>query len=170
MPTILIVAGPNGAGKTTFATRWIAQVEQAFEFVNADEIARLMPATLSQGERDMRAGRFMLGRLEMLLDDGADIVLETTLSSLLYARRIPGWRAKGYECGLIYLRLPSVEASIARVAHRVQMGGHSVPEGDLRRRFGRSLGNLPAYKALVDTWEIWDSMDGEPVLAERSPS
>jgi predicted ABC-type ATPase len=127
-------------------------------------------ADVPAAERDMRAGRLMLARLESLLDQRADIVLETTLSSLLYARRIPDWRAKGYECGLIYLRLPTVEASMARVGHRVKMGGHGVPERDLRRRFGRSLGNLPAYKALVDTWEIWDSLYGEPVLAERSPS
>ena len=128
-----------------------------------------MPASLSPGERDMRAGRLMLGRLEMLLDDGADIVLETTLSSRLYARRIPDWRAKGYSIGLIYLRLPDVETSIARVAHRVTMGGHGLPERDLRRRFGRSLANLDAYKALVDEWEVWDSGGSDPILVEWSP-
>ncbi len=141
----------------------------AFEFVNADEIARLM-AHLSPGERDLRAGRFMLGRLNMLLDDGADIVLETTLSSRLYARRIPDWRNRGYEIGLIYLRLPNVDASIARVAHRVSLGGHGVPEPDLRRRFGRSMSNLSIYKPLVDFWEVWDSRNDAPILAERSPS
>lgn len=140
-----------------------------YEFVNADEIARMMPADLSPAERDMRAGRLMLERLENLLAQRADIVLETTLSSRLYARRIPDWKALGYQVAVVYLRLPNVEASIARVAHRVRMGGHGVPEPDLRRRFGRSLANLEAYKALVDMWEVWDSLDGEPVLAERSP-
>lgn len=169
MPTILIVAGPNGAGKTTFASRWFAVESGAFEFVNADEIARLMPY-LPSAERDMRAGRLMLGRLKMLLDDDANIVLETTLSSRLYVRRIPDWRSKGYYVGLIYLRLPNVEVSIARVAHRVSLGGHGVPEPDLRRRFDRSLSNLAAYKALVDFWEVWDSRDDAPILAERSPA
>lgn len=112
----------------------------------------------------------MLGRLDALLNEGADIVLETTLSSGIYARRIPSWRATGYGIGLIYLRLPNVETSIARVAHRVTMGGHGVPERDLRRRFGRSLANLDTYKPLVDEWEVWDSGGADPILAERSPS
>lgn len=168
MPTIVIVAGPNGAGKTTFATGLIVDERPGYEFVNADEIARFMAVDLSVGERDMRAGRLMLQRLENLLAQRADIVLETTLSSRLYARRIPGWKAMGYEVALIYLRLPDVEASIARVAHRVRLGGHGVPEADLRRRFGRSLANLETYKALADMWEVWDSRDGTPVLAERS--
>ena len=111
----------------------------------------------------------MLERLDSLLEQRADIVLETTLSSRLYARRIPGWKAIGYEVTLIYLRLPDVDASIARVAHRVRLGGHGVPEADLRRRFGRSLANLETYKALADMWEVWDSRDGAPVLAEKSP-
>lgn len=168
MPTILIVAGPNGAGKTTFATGLILDQRPGYRFVNADEIARELTG-LSGGERDIRAGRLMLERLDALLEQDADIVLETTLSSRLYARRIPDWKARGYEVALIYLRLPNVEASIARVAHRVRLGGHGVPEADLRRRFGRSLANLETYKALADMWEVWDSGDGEPVLAEKSP-
>ena len=106
--------------------------------------------------------------LDGLIEAGADLVLETTLSSNLYARRIPGWRDQGYDIALIYLRLPDVEASIARVARRVSRGGHDVAEVDLRRRFGRSLANLEGHKPLVDLWEVWDSAGDEPVLVERS--
>ncbi len=171
MPTILIVAGPNGAGKTTFATRWISDSRPDYLFANADEVARrLVEPGLSSTERDMRAGRIMLGHLEDYVANRADIVLETTLSSRLYARRIPGWRAAGYRIDLVYLRLPDVETSIARVAHRVRMGGHNVPETDLRRRFDRSLANLEIYKPLVDHWEVWESRQGETILIDRSPS
>jgi predicted ABC-type ATPase len=92
MPTILIVAGPNGAGKTTFATRWIVDSAPAFAFVNADEVARELPPELMPAHREVRAGRLMLARLDALIDAGADLVLETTLSSLRYARRISEWR------------------------------------------------------------------------------
>ncbi|MBP7704968.1 MAG: zeta toxin family protein [Caulobacter sp.] len=171
MPTVLIIAGPNGAGKTTFATRWIAENAPSVAFVNADEVARgLDDPSLSTAERDMKAGRLTLARLDALIAAGADLVLETTLSSGLYARRIPGWKAKGYEVSLIYLRLPNVEASIARVARRVSRGGHDVPEVDLRRRFGRSLANLELFKPLVDDWEVWDNSADQPALVERSAS
>lgn len=168
MPTILIIAGPNGAGKTTFATRWINDSAPSFAFVNADEVARGLPSDLSPAERDLRAGRLMLASLDALIAARADLVLETTLSSKLYARRIPGWRAAGYGVELVYVRLPDVETSIARVAHRVRLGGHGVSEPDLRRRFGRSLANLATYKLLVDRWEVWDSRPDATILADRS--
>jgi predicted ABC-type ATPase len=171
LSTILIVAGPNGAGKTTFATRWINNSGPDYLFANADEIARrLIEPGSSSTKRDMRAGRIMLARLDEYIAAGADIVLETTLSSPLYARRIPAWRAAAYRIDLVYVRLPDVEASIARVAHRVRMGGHDVAEADLRRRFGRSLANLEVYKPLVDRWEVWESRQGETSLIDRSPS
>ena len=168
IPVILIVAGPNGAGKTTFATRWINDSAPDFAFVNADEVALELPPGLSPAERDMRAGRLMLARLDALIAARADLVLETTLSSRLYAKRIPAWRATGYDVELVYVRLPDVETSIARVAHRVRLGGHGVPEPDLRRRFGRSLDNLELYKPLVDRWQVWDSRPDETILADRS--
>jgi len=169
MPTVLIVAGPNGAGKTTFATRWIAENAPSVAFVNADEVARgLHDPSLSPAERDMKAGRLTLARLDALVATGSDLVLETTLSSGLYARRIPEWRARGYDIALVYLRLPDVQMSIARVARRVSRGGHNVPEADLRRRFDRSLANLERYKPLVDYWEVWDNSTEQPVLIGRS--
>ncbi|WP_255406578.1 AAA family ATPase [Caulobacter sp. B11] len=171
LPTILLVAGPNGAGKTTFATRWINDSAPNYVFANADEIARrLTEPTLSSTERDMRAGRLMLAQLDAHVARGADIVLETTLSSRLYARRIMQWRASGYSVVLVYVGLPNVEASISRVAHRVRMGGHDVAEGDLRRRFERSRANLEIYKALVDRWEVWESREGTTSFVARSSS
>ena len=100
----------------------------------------------------------------------SDIVLETTLSSRLYARRITQWRAAGYSVVLVYVGLPNVEASISRVAHRVRMGGHDVAESDLRHRFERSRANLEIYKPLVDRWEVWESRDGTTSLVARSSS
>lgn len=166
-----MVAGPNGAGKTTFATRWINDSAPDYVFANADEIARrLTEPTLSSTERDMRAGRLMLAQLDAYVARGADIVLETTLSSRLYARRISQWRVSGYRVVLVYVSLPDVEASLSRVAHRVRMGGHDVPERDLRRRFERSLANLELYKSLVDRWEVWESRNGATTFIARSSS
>jgi len=119
----------------------------------------------------LRAGRLLLATLDERVAEASDFGVETTLSSGLYARRIPSWKARGYRVELIYVRLPSVEASIARVARRVALGGHGVPEADLRRRFGRSVRNLETlYKPLVDAWRVWEARDGGAIMIERSPS
>jgi predicted ABC-type ATPase len=52
-------------------------------------------------------------------------------------------RAAGYHVGLVFVVLDSVDLNILRVQERVRMGGHSIPEKDIRRRYGRALANLP---------------------------
>lgn len=170
MREIIIIAGPNGAGKTSFANRFLPSTEGNLAFVNADEIARsLAGEPLSQSQRDLRAGRLMLEEIERLLAARAEFMFETTLASLTYATRIPEWRAAGYYVGLVYLRLPNVEASIARVQRRVEAGGHGIPEKIIRRRFSRSLDCLEQrYKRVVDEWYVYDSLEGEFRLAETS--
>ena len=168
MQEIIIVAGPNGAGKTSFATEYLPAAREGLFFINADEIAReLADLSRSRSQLDLRAGREMLLRIEVLVRTRTEFMFETTLASLTYARKIPIWQAQGYTVALIYLRLPSVEHSIERVRRRVAAGGHDVPEDIIRQRFARSVDYLESlYKPIVDEWYIWDSLEGEFRLAQ----
>lgn len=66
---------------------------------------------------------------------------------------------------LIYLALPSVEMSLARVAERVAHGGHSVPADDIARRFPRSLHNLlHVYGDAVDVVRCFMNSGETPQL------
>jgi predicted ABC-type ATPase len=60
---------------------------------------------------------------------------------------------------------------VKRVAERVQKGGHSVPEADIRRRFLRSLGNFwQLYRPLADNWTLLHNSSVELVdVATGSP-
>lgn len=168
MPTLVLLAGPNGAGKTTFINRYLRRRAEAFHFVNPDEVARGL--TGDGAARDLAAGRLVLERLDQLFAARADVVLETTLATRAHARRIRDWKAAGYRVELIYLRAPSADFSVARVARRVAQGGHGIPEATLRRRFGLSLDYLDTvYKPLVDAWEVYASSDGEPELLDWGP-
>jgi predicted ABC-type ATPase len=168
VPKVVIIAGPNGAGKTTFASDYLRPRHNRLDFVNADEIAREVPSrNSSQGQIDIRAARLMLGRIGDLVAAHTDFMFETTIATRTYARKIPSWRRSGYTVSLIYLRLATVEASLARVRRRVEAGGHSVPESIVRRRFEKSVIYFEKiYKPLVDEWYIWDSLEGRFALAE----
>jgi predicted ABC-type ATPase len=156
LPDLIIIAGPNGAGKTTFAREYLSDHERRFEFVNADEIVRGL-----RTPSDFLAARIMLMRIDRLVGADADFVVETTLASLSYAWKIPLWQRLGYRVSLIYIRLSSVDASLARVRKRVEAGGHDIPESTLRRRFDRSQQYFATvYKPLVDSWYEWDSYEG----------
>ena len=161
MPTLIIIAGPNGAGKTTFAREYLFADDRQFEFINADEIAIGGTGRGPAASSDFEAARSMLRRVDELIEAGTDFVIETTLANLTYAQKIPNWRRRGYRVSLVYLRLDSIEDSIARVSKRVAAGGHDIPENTIRRRFGRSRSYFEAiYRPIVDEWYIWESRQG----------
>jgi predicted ABC-type ATPase len=165
VPTLIIIAGPNGAGKTTFAKEYLSAEDRRFEFVNADEIARTDGGSGGNLFSDVEAARIMLGRIDRLVETGADFTLETTLANLSYAQKIPAWRKRGYLVSLVYLRLDSVEESVARVRKRVAAGGHGIPEDTIRRRFGKSANYFETiYQPAVDEWYIWSSQEGSFTL------
>lgn len=169
MPQVVIIAGPNGAGKTTFASDYLTGSRAHFAFVNADEIARDVVGHGASPHRqaDIRAARIMLGRIDDLVAAGADFAFETTLATLSYAQKIPAWRRAGYVASLVYLRLPSIEASIGRVRRRVAAGGHGIPEEIIRRRFATSAAYFEnLYKSIVDRWYVFESTDGQFVEVE----
>ena len=131
---IFIIAGTNGAGKTSFAAESLPNEAHCPAFINADLIA----AGLNSFRPNLigvRAGRLVLGRIRESLSRGESFTFETTLSGRGYPRRIPRWRKQGYRVMLFFLRLPTPELAIARVAQRVLEGGHDVPEAVIRRRF-----------------------------------
>jgi len=180
MPTLVLLAGPNGAGKTTFINDFLRQRAETFQFVNPDEVARSLP--IAGPARDLAAGRLVLEGLDQLFSERADVVLETTLATRSHAVRIRDWKASpgpgfarpedddGYRVEMVYLRVPSADFSVARVARRVARGGHGIPEETLRRRFLLSLEYLETvYKPIVDEWEVYASSDEGLALLDLSP-
>ena len=159
---IIIIAGPNGAGKTTFATEYLPNEANCPTFINADLIATgLNP--FQPEVAAFRAGRMMLEMIDACVARGESFAFETTLSGRGYARSIPRWQAQGYRVKLIFLRLRSPEAAIARVRHRVQEGGHHVPDDIIHRRYHAGWYNFQhIYRVLVDEWEIREISEGAP--------
>jgi predicted ABC-type ATPase len=86
----------------------------------------------------------------------------TTSFSLFWTR----CKAKGYKVQIFYIALSSAALAVNRVALRVKLGGHNIPQADIERRFQRSLHNLYAlYLPLADRWTVLDNAMGklEPI-------
>jgi predicted ABC-type ATPase len=163
-PNCYIIAGSNGAGKTTFATRFLPKYAECANFINPDLIAR----GLSPFDPDAalaRAGRLVLEGIQEASKSRADFAFETTLAGRSYVRVIRDLRARGYRIHMFYLWIPGPQLALLRIRERVRKGGHNVPASDVRRRFGRTLGNLfHLYRSLLDTLRVFDNSTREPRL------
>ena len=161
---ILVIAGPNGAGKTTFAMEFLPHEAGCPVFVNADLIAAGL-SPFRAGLVAVQAGRLMLSQIEEHARRGRSFAFETTLSGRCHARRISRWQERGYKVKLFFLRLPTPEAAVARVAQRVLEGGHDVSERVTRRRFDAGWRNFERiYRDLVDAWAVYDNSGETPEL------
>lgn len=164
----MILAGPNGSGKSTMADRLLRDVLGIRHFVNADTIARGLSAYASE-EMAVKAGRIMLEHLHDLAKARATFALETTLATRTFAPWVQGLKADGYQFGLAFLWVPSADINVERVAKRVQLGGHHVPEETIRRRYERGLRNFfQLFLPLADFWQFYDNEfpDRPRILAE----
>jgi predicted ABC-type ATPase len=154
-PTFLIVAGVNGAGKSSF-TASRPELLSTFPLLDPDAIAKTInPADFSGSI--LAAGRQVLTTAEGYLTRNESFVVETTLSGRTYLQMAKRAKGAGYRVGMVYVGLADVELSIARVKRRVCLGGHNVPEDDIRRRYSRSMENLKEAIAILDVVAILDN-------------
>jgi predicted ABC-type ATPase len=143
----VIVAGPNGAGKSTYALS-----------IMVDRVTVIDPDRRSLRPRHpISVGRGVVEEVRRRLDRRESFAVETTLAGKLPRKWIDSARSRGYDVTLYYIALSSPEIAIARVALRVQRGGHDVPDRDIRRRFTRSLLELQIVAPLVDRLVVIDN-------------
>jgi len=112
------------------------------------------------------AGRVLLAKVAQVLEKGTSFVMESTISGSYHLRVLREAREKGYKIHLIYVFLKSHESNVARVKHRVHLGGHNVPETDIIRRYHKSIRNFEPTIALADAWRLYyNGSDGHQLIA-----
>jgi predicted ABC-type ATPase len=155
-PTLCILGGCNGAGKTTLARELLPRLG-LMRFLNADEIARGL-SPLDPSLTAFKAGRLLIEEARGLIKAKASFAIESTLSGKTYIAMIREAKAQGYDFLLHYIRIGSGDQAVGRVGLRVKLGGHDVPEDDIRRRFERSRKHfIEDYVPLADEWGLWDN-------------
>ena len=90
------------------------------------------------------------------------IGVETVLSTDKYRRLVDKAREVGFLVWIIYVILDSPERSIERIKLRVAKGGHQVEDDDVRRRYGRSLGQFRWFLDQADQAWIYDNSGATP--------
>ncbi len=164
-PQVVILAGPNGAGKSTAAPGLLKGLLDMDDFVNADVIAQGLSGFAPEAVA-LEAGEVMLRRIHQLADQRKSFAFETTLASRSYVGWLRQLVGSGYRVHLTFLWLSSAELAVKRVAQRARLGGHSVPEATIRRRYKAGLRNFfSLYRPLSTAWLVYNnSQIGPPGL------
>lgn len=131
--------------------------------LDPDAIAiRLNPLTPSAAA--IAAAKQVLNRTAAYLNQGASFAIETTLSSRGRVDLLRNAKSQGYKVHFVFIAMDSPERCIARVRYRADRGGHFVPDGDVRRRYFRSIANAPKALRLADFARFYDNSGDAPRL------
>lgn len=133
-PVLHVLAGPNGSGKSTFAREVLGPVTH-LPFVNADEIA----AARWPGAEEQHAYDASTAAAEVRADAIAarrSFLTETVFSHPSKIDLLTQALFAGYLVELHVMLIPE-DLAVARVAHRIALGGHTVPEPKIRARYHR---------------------------------
>jgi predicted ABC-type ATPase len=161
-----LIVGPNGAGKSTFAQDILEEQMPGILFVNADLIARERWPHESESH-SYDAARIAEATRTALIESGRQFIAETVFSHPSKVALIDQAQAAGYFVALHVLMLPE-HVAVARVAARVERGGHSVPEIKIRERYRRLWPLVAVAAAKAQSATFWDNstLSGPDLVAE----
>lgn len=159
-PTLHLIAGPNGAGKSTFYDHVVGPAT-GLPFVNADLIAaERWPG--HEVEHAYEASDLAARTRDRLIEDRSSFIAETVFSHPSKVELVDRARAAGYRIVLHVVAIPA-DLAVARVAERVAVGGHNVPEGKIRERHERLWRHVAEAVQLADDTYVYDNTsDAEP--------
>jgi len=148
-PQLIVVGGPNGVGKSTYSRRPFAA---GFLLLDPDRYG-----VAEKHANPLTSGRVVVSRVREALSARESLVLETTLSGAFPLNVMKRAKRNGYGITLLYIGVDDADECVRRVRRRVALGGHDVPEADVRRRYSRSMKALPKALELVDRVSIYDN-------------
>ena len=168
MDRLDLVVGPNGAGKSTFIALTLAPLLSGSSVVNADEIARQRwPHDPASHAYD--AARVAADTRAKLIELGRSFVAETVFSHPSKLDLIHDAHRAGFTVVVHVLLIPE-NLAVERVRHRVQAGGHDVPEDKIRQRHRRLWVPVAQAVASSDLGTFYDNsrLRGPRIVAQLS--
>lgn len=156
MKKYVIIAGVNGAGKST-----LYQTNDALKSmprINVDEIVKEIGDW--KNVRDViKAGKIAVKKISGYFKTGTSFNQETTLCGKTAVSNILKAKEMGYFIEVHYVGVESVEIAKNRVKHRVEHGGHGMPEEDIEKRYIESFQQLNKILKICNLIAFYDNTE-----------
>ena len=167
---LYVLAGVNGAGKSSVGGAAIRSF--GGDYYNPDEAARaLMEANPGLDQVRANSVAWQQGKrlLERAIHEHLDFAIETTLGGTTMLRLLIEAASVGIEVRVWYVGLASADLHIERVRQRVRLGGHDIPEADIRRRYRHSRLNLVQLMPSLTELRVYDNSAPADPATGRTP-
>ena len=151
MKIYTIIGGVNGVGKSS-----LTGVLSAI----CDDLGVIIDTTKLKG------GKAAIERIDQSLEMGINFTQETTLSGSRTLKTIKKAIDRNYYIRLYYIGVNSAEESIKRIKNRVEKGGHSIPDDDVIRRYGKRFDDLLTILPYCNEVYFYDNENGFIEAAE----
>lgn len=153
-PILHVLAGPNGSGKSTFADRVLIPAT-GLPFINADVLAaERWPG--DESSHAYEASQLAMTERTAAMHRRSSFITETVFSHPSKLDLVRLGMRMGYLVALHVLLVPE-DLSVARVAFRVDRGGHDVPEVKIRERHRRLWQHIAAARDLASRTTVYDN-------------
>ena len=97
---------------------------------------------------------------EALVKAQQSFAVETTATGNVFLKTVQAIKNQGFRINLVYIGLDSAKTSALRVRSRVKSGGHNIAKEDIKRRYPRSMANLPKLMEIADLSLVLHSEKG----------
>ena len=154
MKKYILMAGVNGAGKSTLFH--VLEELKGMPRVNTDEIVKQF-GDWNNISDTFKAGKQAVQMINEYFNNGITFNQETTLCGNNILKNIKKAKSIGYYVELHYVGVESVDIAKERVAHRVAVGGHGIPEEDIERRYVETFENLNKIISECDRISFYDN-------------
>ena len=156
MPAIMMMlAGPNGAGKSTLY-EYIVKPKFNAPFINADKIQKEELSDQSM-QGAYQAAKIAEQRRQEYLANQLSFVSESTFSHPSKIQLIEEAVEADFRVVFYHVNVKTPELSVARVACRVEEGGHDVPEEKIKARYERNQMFIKQAVLKSDVGFIYDN-------------
>jgi predicted ABC-type ATPase len=154
-PVLDLVGGPQGSGKSTF----FPVAGRGFDSFNIDDHRKALNAGSSQNIPDpvrRQATADYQAFIERHIKSRTCFSIEVTLAKEITFRQAKRARRAGFRVQLTYVTA-ALETCIARVANRVDEGGHGVSADVIRETYAASLKKLIRALSEFDIVQVYNN-------------
>lgn len=155
-PFMIALAGPNGAGKTSYYYNELNPLFPDTPFLNADTIQHVELEDTTM-EAAYQAAEIAAERRLACIQNRTSFIWESTFSHPSKIDVVAAAKAAGFVTKVVHISVNSPQICLARIARRVEEGGHNVPEQKVLERFSRCPPIIRRAVEIADEALVFDN-------------